>query len=253
MIHRQRIIVYVFSQWSSYYCWGRVVNPLNEDCSLPHSITSFDLSRPPSVTLANSNNSTYRKILAPYRWTYCASYNLQAHAEGLIKVGVESPMDVWVIIHNRDQITIPKELAAYIRFDAYHVVEVTVEKTVDLDQKQKPCYDPAQHNNVTYGDHNYEILAKILIEKFNCTTPFIPAQFRNGSKLCETRTMLSKVHWFMMYSSSSFATNLWSSTYYTHPPCIYQSYMAQETISGKGKFKNSWLPSSSIHQIHLAS
>ena len=147
-------------------------------------------------------------------------------------------MDVQVIIHNRDQITIPKELAAYIRFDGRHVVEVTVVKTLNLDQKQNHCYCPAQHNSVTFGDHNYKVLAKILMEKFNCTTPFIPAQFRINSKLCETRSTLNKVHWFMMYSSSSFATNLWSSTYYTDPPCVYHSYTAQETISRKGKFLN---------------
>ena len=90
-------------------------------------------------------------------------------------------MDVWVIIHNREQVSIPKELAAYIRFDGRHVVEVTVEKTVNLDQKENPCYYPAQHENVTFGDHNYKIMAKIVLEKFNCTTPYIPAQFRIGS------------------------------------------------------------------------
>ena len=182
-----------------------------------------------------------RKTLNPYLWSHCASYDLQDHAKGLVKVFIKSPVQVYVILHSKDQISIPKELAVYKRFEnlgGKRVVEVDVEKTIDLDQKNKPCYSPADNNNVSFGAHSYTVLSQKILEEFNCTTLYIPEEFRKGAKICDNETALALVHQFIMYSSSSLATNLWMSDYYTNPPCLSQMYTIQETIRTEGKLQD---------------
>ena len=156
----------------------------------------------------------------------------------MVKVWITSPVQVYVILHSKEQISIPKELAVYKRFEepaGKNVVEVTVEKTVDLDQKNRPCYDPAKNNNVSFGEHDYRVLAHKIMEKFNCTTLFIPEEFRLGAEICKNETRLYHVHQFIQYSSSSHATNLWTSNYYTIPPCTYHKYTVHDTIRARGK------------------
>ena len=142
----------------------------------------------------------------------------------------------WTFCFN-PSLSIPKELAVYKRFEepaGKNVVEVTVEKTVDLDQKDRPCYDPAENNNVSFGEHDYQILAQKIREKFNCTTLFIPEKFRSGAEICKNETGLYEVHQFLQYSSSSHATNLWTADYYTIPPCVYHKYTVHDTIRARG-------------------
>ena len=114
----------------------------------------------------------------------------------LVKVTITSPVQLYVILHSKDQISIPRELALYKRFDnvgGKNVVEINVEKTIDLNQKDKPCYDPAEHNNVGFGEHSYRVLSEKIVEKFNCTTLFIPEDFRKGIKICGNNTLLTQI------------------------------------------------------------
>ena len=170
-----------------------------------------------------------------YLWARCASYDLKNSTKGLVKVIIRSPVSVHVIFHSKEQVSIPKELASYKKYDAYHVIELDVEKTIDLNQVGNPCYEPSENNNVGFGEYDYRLLMQKIITKFNCTTPYIPAEFRNGSKICQNETTTNKVHELMKYSSSAQATNLWMSDYYSVPPCVYHQYSMQETIKEKGK------------------
>ena len=127
-----------------------------------------------------------------------------------------------------------RELSAYQLFDKLHVIEVTIEKTIDISQKQKPCYD-AFEKHESFGEHDYKLLMNKIMKKFQCTTLYIPAEFINGSKICQNSTTTNLVHEFMKYSSPTFATNLWTSDYYSPPPCVYHKYSVDQTIAGKGK------------------
>ena len=184
-------------------------------------------------------NPLYRKIINTYLWSRCASYDLKNITKGLVKVVIRSPLSVYVIFHSKDQLSIPKELASYKKYEGYHVIELSVMKTIDLNQEGKPCYEPSENNDVGFGEHDYKLLMNKIMTKYNCTTPYIPAEFRKGSKICQNTTMNSKVHELIKYSSSTHATNLWMADYYSDPPCVYQSYSMRETIRGEGKSPNS--------------
>ena len=173
-------------------------------------------------------------MINTYLWSRCASYDLENVTKGLIKVVIKSPVDVYVIFHSKDQSTIPKELASYKKYEGYHVLELDVMKTVELNQEGKPCYEPSENDNVGFAEHNYKLLMKEIMTTYNCTTPYIPAEFRIGSKVCQNETLNSKVHELIKYSSSRHATNLWMADYYSDPPCVYQTYSMQQTIRGKG-------------------
>jgi hypothetical protein len=178
--------------------------------------------------------------LKPYRttihnWGKCASYEFENHTEDLTKVEIRSPADVTVFLHSKDQLSIPKELSVRTFFNGYHSIEVTVEKTIDLNKERKPCYDNNDHGNESYGEHEFNLLVKKIMEKFNCSTPFIPPEFRKGSPICQNQTTANLVHGFLKYSSSAFMTNMWKSSYYSVPPCVYHKFSAETTIKMKGK------------------
>ena len=179
-------------------------------------------------------------LLKPYQspinnWGKCASYDLEKHSKELTKVAIRSPLDVYVIFHSKDQLSIPKELSTKETLEGFHLIDVTIDKTIDLKQDDKPCYDTSEHSGESYGEHEYKLLTSRTMERFNCTTPFIPAEFRNGSNICLNQTAASLVHEFLQYSSSSFVTNMWKSNYYSIPPCVYHTYTVAERARGKGK------------------
>ena len=170
-----------------------------------------------------------------YQWGKCASYDLGDNPGHLRRVKIKSPVEVDVIFHNKDQSSIPKELSTRLRFDGTHHIEVTVEKTIDVNQnKKKPCYKPEENHGETYGKHDYMLLNKKIVGRFNCTTPFIPSEFRNGAEICLNKSAGILIHQFLKYSSASFSTNMWNKNYHSIPPCIYHTYTTQETkIEGK--------------------
>ena len=173
--------------------------------------------------------------MSSFLWTRCATYDLTNHSKSLLRVEVRSPVSVYVIFHDKDQISLPRELSAYQLFDKQHVIEVTIEKTIDLNQKEKPCYYTSENDKESFGEHDYKLLINKIMQKFECTTLYIPAEFINGSKICQNSTTTNLVHEFMKYSSPTFATNLWTSDYYSPPPCVYHKYSVDQTIAGKGK------------------
>ena len=164
----------------------------------------------------------------------CATYELENHKEQLTKVEIKSPVDVYVIFHSKEQISIPKELSARKTFEGYHNIEVTIQKTINLNQKEKHCYNPADNGGISFGMHEYQLLMKRIMKNFNCTTPFIPDKYRKDSDICLNQTTLEKVHEFLKFSSSSFVSNMWKSNYYGIPPCVYTTYAIDEAIKGKG-------------------
>ena len=170
-----------------------------------------------------------------YLWTRCASYDLKNNTKGLVKVIIRSPVSVYVIFHSKDQVSIPKELASYKKYSAYHVIELDVEKSMNLNQAGNLCYEPSENHNVGFGEYDYRLLMKKIMTKFNCTTMYIPEEFRIDAKICQNETTTNQVHELMRYSSSTHATNLWMSDYYSVPPCVYHKYSMKETIKGKGK------------------
>ena len=92
--------------------------------------------------------------MSSFLWARCATYDLTHHSKSLLRVEVHSPVSVYVIFHDKDQISLPRELSAYQLFDKQHVIEVTIEKTIDLNQKEKPCYDTSENDNESFGEHD---------------------------------------------------------------------------------------------------
>ena len=168
-------------------------------------------------------------------WTKCANFDLEKYSKELTQVSIKSPAEVLVIVHSKDQITIPRELSAVYTFDGSHIVDVTIDKTIDLNQKKKPCYDVSENNGKGFGENEYELLMKIIMERFNCTTPFIPAEFRKGSEICGNEKTMKLVHDLIDLSLSSNAPVIWKSNYFSIPPCVYHTYTVQEKTNVKGK------------------
>ena len=107
-------------------------------------------------------------LLKPFRttindWSKCASYDLKEQREQLTKIEIRTPVDVAVYFHSKDQLTMPKELRACIYYSGYHSIEVTKEKTINLNQNNLYCYNVEEHGGKNYGEHEYDILiAKIM-------------------------------------------------------------------------------------------
>ena len=166
-----------------------------------------------------------------YKWGKCASYDISDHDKELEvkEVRITSPVKVDVILHSKDQSSIPLELSTLLRFDSSHEIQVTVEKTIDVYQAKKPCYKPEDHGGETYGEHDYKLLSKTIMEKFNCTTPFIPSEYRNGSEICSNKNTGRRVHQFLRSTSASLVPNMWRDSYHSIPPCVYHTYNIHET------------------------
>ena len=164
-------------------------------------------------------------------WGRCASYYLKDYQKQLNYVFIKSPVEVDVVFHSKEQSSIPIELSTRLRFDGDHTVQVSVEKTIDVDQEKKPCYDPEKHQGETYGDYDYKRLNNKFLEQFNCTTPFIPPQFRNGGEICLNQTIAKKIHILLRQSSASLTANMWKEDYHSIPPCVYHTYNIQHLRS----------------------
>ena len=64
-------------------------------------------------------------VLKPYKplmyhWGKCASYDLKDYEEQIRFVTIESPVEVDVIVHSKEQSSIPQELSIQQRLDASH-------------------------------------------------------------------------------------------------------------------------------------
>ena len=87
-----------------------------------------------------------------------------------------------------------------------------------------------------YGDHEYEVLMKQILEKFICTTLFIPAEIRKDFKICLNETTANTIHEYMKYSCSAYSTSMWKSNFYTIPPCVYHTFSIERDVDGNGTF-----------------
>ena len=185
--------------------------------------------------LKKAEDKEITKHLKPYgnlwiEWGKCASYELVNAQEPLrvMSVWIKSPLEIKVFLHSKDQSNTPRELSISALFVSQHKIQVSVEKTIDISQTKKPCYNPEDHAGETYGEYDYKLLNKKIIEKFNCTTPFIPSKYRNGSKICSNANG-SRVHGFLRSTSASLSPNMWADDYHSIPPCVYHTYTMQET------------------------
>ena len=168
----------------------------------------------------------------------CASYDLEDYRKQLRVVKIRSPVNVDIFFHSKEQSSIPREISARQRFDGSHEIDVTVEKTIDVNQLKKPCYKPEDHNGETYGEHDYKLMNKMIVERFNCTTPFILPEFRNGTEICLKKDVGLLVQQFLQSSSASFSPNMWTNDYHFIPPCEYHTYTTQETRYEGNYFMN---------------
>ena len=166
-----------------------------------------------------------------HNWGKCASYDLEDLGKGqkARRIYITSPVEVQVILHSKEQTSIPLELSTQMRLDGRHEVMVGVKKTIDVNQKRKPCYIPEDHDGESYGEHDYKLLNKIISDKFNCTTPYIPKDYRNGSKICTDETVGKKVHRLFKRALVGLNTNIWMEDFYSIPPCVYHTYKTEKT------------------------
>ena len=181
-------------------------------------------------------------ILKPYgklmnKWGLCASYDLKDYQKHLRTVEIKSPVSVDVLFHGKEHSNIPIELSTRVRFDGHHEVLVTIDKTIDVNQPDKPCYDPADHEGEPYGEHDYRQLNKIILARFNCTTPFIPQQFRAGDEICTNPSIGKNVHLMLEEMSASFNPNIFKENFHSLPPCVYHTFSVQQTRTDGTKLK----------------
>ena len=167
-------------------------------------------------------------------WGKCASFDLEDFKKSLRFVKIESPIEVDVVIHSKEHSSIPLELSTTIRLESRHVVNINVEKTIDIYQDKKPCYRPEDNKGDTYGDHEYKLLQHKIMDQFNCTTPFIPSEYRNGSKICSKAEKGERVNMFFKLYSSSLNFNMWSQDHHSIPPCVYHTFTAKD-LKTEGK------------------
>ena len=62
-----------------------------------------------------------------------------------MSVLIESPVEIKVFLHSKGQSNIPRELSISALFVSQHKIQVSVEKTIDISQTKKPCYNPEDH------------------------------------------------------------------------------------------------------------
>ena len=188
-----------------------------------------------------------------HAWSKCASYELENHKEHMTKVEIRTPADVVLFFHSKDQLTMPKELTSRIYFDGSHSLAVTEEKTIDLNQNDKPCYNVEENGGKNFGEHEYEILSMKILEKFNCTTLFIPVEFRKDSEICLNETTAKMVHEYIKYSSSMYATSMWKSNFYSIPPCVYHTFTIEQAVHSKGNLFWVILSQAKSHNLRFSS
>ena len=73
------------------------------------------------------------------------------------------------------------------------------------------------------------------MNKFGCTSPFIPLAFRYGAEICTNSTRGRQVHKHMMTETGRFSTIMWMKDYYFMPPCSYNTFAFTKTDFGTGK------------------
>ena len=93
-----------------------------------------------------------------------------------------------------------------------------------------------ENGGKNYGEQKYEVLMAKILEKFKCTTLFIPAEIRKDSEICQNEKTAKMIHEYLKYSSSAYSTNMWKSNFYTIPPCVYHTFTIERTVDGKGSF-----------------
>ena len=113
-------------------------------------------------------------------------------------------------------------------FSAKHIIDVRVSKKEDLNTVSTPCYD---------GDHfiqaESEKIGLALRNNFNCTSPFIPDNYKQGMQLCKNAS-IGKMAQNFIKSTGLFSTNMWKKDYFFLPPCKYFSYNYHTTNVFKG-------------------
>ena len=133
--------------------------------------------------------------------------------------------------------SIPKELSTRDFFNKYTVQQLTIEKTIDLNQKKKPCFH--KHENVdgeNFGQNEYKVLSKKVQQLFNCSTPFLPGiKETKEIQICKNETVGMMVHEFLKTSASFHTTTIWSPQFHSYPPCVYHKFSLEEKISSKGE------------------
>ena len=92
-------------------------------------------------------------------------------------VKIRTPVDVALYFHRKHQLTMPKELIARIYFSLYYSIEQIEGKQL-IWTKRKGLLRCGRNGDKNFGEHKND---KIL-EKFNCTTHFIPLFIRKDSQ-----------------------------------------------------------------------
>ena len=98
-------------------------------------------------------------------------------------------------------------------------MEVSTEKTMNLNSKQRPCSSAAN-----YTEMELSLVGELLKKTHNCTSPFIPPELRHGVEICRNEIKGKLVQTMFRALSGVFATNNWKDNYIFLPPCTYNSY-----------------------------
>ena len=166
----------------------------------------------------------------------CATYDLDSEKNKLIKIKITSPMEILVLLHDKHQQNLHRELSLFYKLtgiildwfrklifviEGHHYFLLTTSKSSALTRGSRPCYDGED-----YGDQEYLKLVQIVEEKFGCMSPFIPRKYRPGLGLCRNQTTARILNQFLKRSVAltGISANLWSSDYYFMPPCTTFKY-----------------------------
>ena len=85
-------------------------------------------------------------------------------------------------------------------------------------------------DNSTYHKLEFSTIGEIFSEKFNCSSPILPKQYRGGLEICKNVTFGKMTNNFFKYKTGLFSTNVWSTDYYLPPPCEYYLLQLTDTV-----------------------
>ena len=204
-----------------------------------NSISSPD-SVKVNVYYAEKGKAQSQKLIKPYGTVLnmkrgkCASYKIESSSSSSMVTSVEirSPIEVSVVFHSRDQSSAPMELSSQVIFARTHYITVEVEKSIDVNHDKKPCYDPKEHQGVSYEEYTLTLLSKMIDKNFNCTTPVIPKKYRIGTNICTNPSHGEKVHQFLSSYAPTYSGIMWNDQYDFLPPCVYHKYNIKDVRKG---------------------
>ena len=97
-------------------------------------------------------------------WSFCMA--------GIWKIFTENYLG-YILLKVKPNIH-TSECNSILSIIGYHSIDVTVTKTKDLNNKHHSCHESTK----AYHHEEWTKITDVVAKKFNCSSPFIPKQYR---------------------------------------------------------------------------